>query len=585
MKTLKYFLRIAGIVAAATIGGNQQVAASNPGFTLHQICPVGGFEYEVRVGPSGTPLPQPTVTLPRFVDRLANRRRCPGNNFPRYRAFTLDERVKLDALVQTPAYLERAELPYGALSIWIEEQLTGSVPPRWAGPHIFIDELFEGSRDLRKAAIAALPKLIEGANISRKNGFDRATELADIAYLLRVAGRRDEARDWNELSWQYLQTAPEEKRPFAGATAREVVETASVCVQSPLDRGLDLCQRDGAFGIARYVFFCALTSSKPDCDRRDGWPVDPELLVRAAQDERETNATFKKLFDRSLEHVLYGFGHLGDNHCINRKLLGIECPVVYRRTQTSARASYFSDLISKFDRYNPADHPGSLAHLLFHCKKREQAVCRGADTATAIAKGRSLFPEFAEAYDKLQNERIVAMAARHGKCVSTNLLLGEGSCELDPAFSEHSVLNAPDYISSFEASKQETLNGYVTSLASCKLSSKLSDEPGFHCDKLSASLSFEAAAEKLRSIVPDYDRLYDEAWKSGLVSYAKRIGRAAASAEVRPSYGIFETHRKQQIDDRAMIAQKLRLIALFPEADQMIEQFRIESLTGFTTPR
>jgi len=70
MKGWTNFLGAAGMALGLTVIANQSAVASNPGFTLQHICPAGELEYEVRVGPSGTRIPQPVIRLPSFVERL-----------------------------------------------------------------------------------------------------------------------------------------------------------------------------------------------------------------------------------------------------------------------------------------------------------------------------------------------------------------------------------------------------------------------------------------------------------------------------------------------------------------------------------
>jgi len=609
MKDCSKLLGVIGIGFAALASNGQPAFASCPGYTAIHICPAGGFEYEFHVPLRGCGhLSPPSVSLPSFVNDDRIFQRCERNNFPRYRRFTHEEGATLDALVDTPEYLERMDWPYGALSIWVEEQLTGNIPPGWVGRQTILDAYLVNAQARRKLATfraakrrekeaaarlqtafsVALPNLITAARTSEKVGLDRAREAADIAYLLQFDGRVDEARAWLKLSFGVLDALSEEERRYSEST-RSIVESVSVCVESAPQEREALCGRGGVYQFARNVLVCLRASSASSCDVIKGWPKEPEALAIAVHDKRVSNPLFKKLFDRGLTH--YPFGKKTFT-CDDRAALGLECvPGPLRHKKQTIISTYMPDLATKIDNFGTTEPRQALARLLLNCEMFKQPKCAGADTQTAIEKGRKLFPEFSEAYSKYRDEEASDAAERAAKCAVTNLLFAPvRACHTD-AFSPVVDRNSKRFRQEFEKVKRRSLEEYVETLAQCRLRDALGREPASRCDTLSHDFqTFEAAEGHLRPIVPDFDRVYAVTFDSAIGKTAKALGSFIAAGELRPSEVQANRSQSVKLPTAKEGAEKARqeaveLIRLYPQTRDMIEKARLESLEEFTTPR
>ena len=608
MTHIKKFLGIVGFAIAALASSSQSAFASCPGYTSIHICPAGGFEYEFHVPPHGCGhFSPPSVSLPSFVNHDRILERCERNNFPRYRRFTHEEGAALDALVETPEYLERMDWPYGALSLWVEDQLTGNVSPGWAGRQTILDAYRinaqartklatfrvakrrekEAAARLQTAFSAALPNLITHARTSEKVGVDRAIEAADIAYLLHFDDRIHEARNWLKVSFEALDARSEEERDIDTPT---IVEAISVCVESTSQEREALCRNGGVYQFARDAYACVLTSKVDFCDALVGWPREPEALAVAIRDKRASDPLFKKLFDRAsfYQHINYR-GTI--NSCKNHRALGLKCnPRTVPQVNETVLTINMPDLAAKIKGYDPRDSWGTLARQLFDCEQRGQSECLGANTKLAIEKGRKMFPEFSEVYLEYRDEEILKLAEHEAVCAVKNVFSEPGwPCPAEPT-STFVDRESQIFRDKFERVQRRSLDARVVSLARCRLRVALGSDQSVHCLELLDVLKTpDAVEDQLRSRVANFDLRYAEAFEKAIASTAALLGRWLAEGElcsaeknINPSLANWPTAQERAGESRL---EAVELVRLYPQTRDMIEEARLSQLKYLTTPR
>jgi len=554
-------------------------------------CPVGNDQVSHSIGCEAE-----RYSLLAKDDSPWNRLQCPSNGFPIYRSFSADEYPALTELVETESYQQRRDLPYGALAVWIEKQITGSVDPGWHGemllwdaaPHLF--RLYEQhpTEDQKVAFREALPFLIESIDTPSEFRDERAREMARIAYLLQQIGQERSAQVWAAKADESLGPRTEERGYFHDAAKRHI-EALTVCVSGPAELRGDLCRASGVWGFVFGLVQCASWphDGRP-CRFRPETERDLDGLAVKINDARRDHPSFKTAFDKELLTLIddrwMALPSRYTSRCAVDNVLGFLCEIPPREHRFGLNIErYFPDLF-QIGLEKKSDHLLSqYADRLIKCEMDNKYCYRNLSHSDALTRFKRSWSEFGTVYDRERAKHIEEQAMWEDMC-SVWVTYDSSPCNKNRL--SDSQRGGEDYERGYADGRRKAYRGTFTSvinhLSRCRLKEIVFPD-GKPCYGMRAFATLDSAEVQLRQDLSDFDELYETALNEQVRDRAVFYGRSLANREVRhPERSLEEAAREADQNQDSEIA---RLLTLDTNAAAIIETTRLKTLARLKEPR
>ncbi len=555
----------------------------------HQ-CPVGDATYTLVTGCTERYFSQ-LLTDPFVIgeERTARRwQRCSSHDFPVYRAFTNDERGALERIVSSDEYQSRREHPWGQLSVWIEQQLTGGADPDWHGEMLLWDVMkdsFYGREgpdpEHRGVLAAAAPLFIEGTEASGETGPALARRWARIAYVQYHAGQKDAALGSQARAEEAIGVEPQgDYRDLAYGFSYSPELTAFREARHHLDV-LDSCLnaheglRDllcSAGGIGSYWWFSKWYASV--------------AYVAATQEAIADDPAFKQRLIDGFFTPKPWYSHNRPikprawHQCTLADLLDTDC--AHERPAEERKPDWLRQFPDVFE----AVEAERLRRYLPTLMSRFDWPTGGLDRKEASRRLAAVWPDLMAAYEA---DRLRQTSRSLGQCEVQNRYYGiRGSCaaeSMDRMRSERVDEAA------VERARQDQLVessfSIMSTYAECTLRAKLGlpFERSLPCMRSFADPNNVEA--KLREDLADFDERYAEAEADKIMQLAKGVGGGLANLEFSEAFVVGRNIGGGLPPDYAAStkAQATRLTDLYPDTAEVIEAARLAEIERRTMPR